>query len=261
MLFEALVTEVLPKVAGIRVRFRDLVPSGFGANDYVRVLCRRMSPQGGADLELPEVGEHGVVGQMNGGTCVWLGASPFLNKNQVDPTPGISYHRHRSGVVSQVRDTGEFEIAHPSGLRITASIGGGPLPALQATSAPMNTVGQVPTLNISSPAGASVSIDPAGNVVVTTGGTLTINGGTIALDAATLLSLLSAAGITITGAAIALDGAVTLNGVPLVMPDVPEPSDLMPLQDATPGAIGVSNKWARADHVHPLGTGDGGPGH
>src|SRR5271157_1106667 len=103
MFFEAIVTEVLPKVAGVRVRFQDLVPTGFGMNDYVRVLSRRMSKTGGADLDLPVKEEHGVVCQLAGGICVWLGAFPFLDANQIDPTPGIAYDRHESGVVTQIR--------------------------------------------------------------------------------------------------------------------------------------------------------------
>jgi phage baseplate assembly protein gpV len=164
--FEAEVTEVLPKVAGVRVRFRDLVPSGFGMNDYVLVLNSRMSDKGGASLWLPEVGEHGLVVKLSGGICVWLGSLPYLDKNQVDPTPNIAYFRHPSGVTAQARDNGDLEILHPSGFRVTVSASGGAMPTLQKTSQADSHGGASPMLMISHPGGASASIDQGGNVKV-----------------------------------------------------------------------------------------------
>jgi hypothetical protein len=164
--FEAVVTKVLPEVAGVRVRFRDLVPSGFGMNDYALVLNARMSSKGGASLWLPEVEEHGLVAQLTGGIYVWLGSLPFLDKNQVDPTPNIAYMRHASGVTAQVRDNGDFEILHPSGFRITVSASGGAMPALQRSAQVDSHGGASPKLIISHPSGALFSIDQGGDVKV-----------------------------------------------------------------------------------------------
>jgi hypothetical protein len=180
--FEAMVTEVLPKVAGVRVRFRDLVPSGFGMNDYVLVLNSRMSTSGGACLWLPEVGEHGIVTKLSGGVYVWLGSLPFLDRNQVDQTPNIAYLRHPSGVTAQVRDNGDFEVLHPSGFRFTVSASGGAMPSLQCSSQADSHGGSSPTLMISHPGGATVSIDQGGNVKVE-GKNINVDGTTITLTA------------------------------------------------------------------------------
>ena len=270
MLYEAVVTEVLPKVGGVRVRFRDLVPSGFGINDYVRVLCKRMSAQGGAALDLPEPGEHGVVGRMAGGTCVWLGATPFLDQNQVDPTEGIAYYRHRSGVVFQERDNGDFEIAHPSGLRFTVSADGAALPSLQATSKPLPRGGGVPTVILSHPSGTQIIITPDGSEsgVVTGDVSLTASGkATISADGgADVTSIIE---VTLAAPIINLNGAVTVGGVGLaaVIQSTVEgmASNLLPLVDGI-ASSGSSNGYARADHIHPASTsggdggGNGGPG-
>ena len=225
MLYEAVVTEVLPKVGGVRVRFRDLVPSGFGINDYVRVLCRRMSTQGGAALDLPELGEHGVVGRLAGGTCVWLGATPFLDQNQVDPTEGIAYDRHRSGVVFQERDNGDFEIAHPSGLRFTVSADGAALPSLQATSRPLPRGGGVPTVNISHPSGTTVSISAAGSLTGTVVGDIDLIGSED-LNAQVGGNAVVAAGVKITLSApvIAFLGEILLNGIVMPAEGIPGPA-------------------------------------
>jgi len=158
------VMEVLPELGGIRVEFEDLVPSGFGSNDYVRVLQPRMSPEGGAFLWLPQVGEMGVVGRMDGGSYVWLGSLPYQHENQVDPTPGILYLRHQSGATVQLRQNGDMEVRHPSGTRLTLAAKAGALPALAATTKPVtegNTA--APTIQLSHASGAMVQIDGNGN--------------------------------------------------------------------------------------------------
>jgi hypothetical protein len=197
MLYEALVTEVLPQVAGVRVRFRDLVPSGFGINDYVRVLSGRMSKGGGASLCLPEVGDHGIVGMLSGGTCVWLGSSPFLDQNQVDPTPGLAFFRHRSGLTLQARDNGDCEVAHPSGFRITIGVAAGAMPSLERTSKVAPLGGEVPHLEIIHPSGAKLTIDASGAVILHSPGPL---------------SVVSDGALNLAGATVALTGTGTLNG-------------------------------------------------
>lgn len=163
MIYVAEVVERDPVRGGVRVRFRDLVRSGFAAEDFVRVLRPRMHTTGGAASWLPEKGELGAVGEVFGGHFLWLGSLPFLDANQLDPTDGIAYLRHESGVVVQIRPTGEFEISHPSGMRFTIGKAQGALPALQATSSP--TVGDTtpPVVELAHPSGASIEIDADGN--------------------------------------------------------------------------------------------------
>jgi hypothetical protein len=178
MIYAAVVTEVMPAVPGVRVRFKDLAPSGFAQYDFARVLTPRMSSTGGAASWLPEVDELGVVGELEGGYLVWLGSLPFLDKNQADPTPGLAFWKHQSGVVLQVRENGDTELSHPSGLRFTVSRDGDALPALQATSQPPARDGVVPVLTISHPSGAEVKVDADGNGVLHGFASLTIQDGT-----------------------------------------------------------------------------------
>ena len=180
--FEAVVTEVLPKVAGVRVRFRDLVPSGFGMNDYALVLNARMSTTGGASLWLPEKGEHGLVVKLTGGVYVWMGSLPFLDQNQIDPTPNIAYLRHPSGVTAQIRDNGDFEILHPSGFRFTVSTDGAAMPELQHSARVDTHGGEVPVMTISHPSGGSATMDKDGNVTVVGESEITFRAPLITLD-------------------------------------------------------------------------------
>ncbi len=163
MIYIAEVVEVLPKQGGVRVRFRDLVRSGFAAEDFVRVLRPRMHTTGGASSWLPEKGELGAVGEVYGGHFLWMGSLPFLDENQVDPTEGLAFLRHESGVVVQVRPTGEMELSHPSGMRLTIAKAAGALPALQATSSPKVGDTTPPVVELVHPSGAAVSIDADGN--------------------------------------------------------------------------------------------------
>lgn len=166
MIYAAVVTEVMPAIPGLRVRFKDLAPSGFAQYDFVRILATRSSPTGGASGWLPEVDELGVVGELEGGYLVWLGSLPYLDKNQVDPTPGLAFWKHQSGVVLQVRENGDTELSHPSGLKFTLSRDGAPLPALQASSQPPAADAVAPVLTIAFPSGAEVKVDADGNAVL-----------------------------------------------------------------------------------------------
>jgi hypothetical protein len=98
------------------------------------VLCRRMHPNGGAEVELPQVGELGVVAILPNGLSVWLGSLPYQNENQVDPTEGIFYHRHASGTTIQIRPNGDYQVSHPSGARLTLAQEDGPIGDPQASS-------------------------------------------------------------------------------------------------------------------------------
>lgn len=176
MLHAAEVIEVLPRVGGVRVRYRDLVQSGRG--DFVRVLQGRMHSTGGAALWLPEEGELGVVGDVSGLFQVWMGSLPYQDASQVDPSPGILYVRHQSGLEIQVRKEGDFQLSHPSGFRLTVAQAAGALPGLKATSLPASS-GDVgaPVLEIVHPSGAMVSIDRDGNGKIEGFQSLALQGG------------------------------------------------------------------------------------
>jgi len=160
------VVEVLKDWPGLRVRFRDLVPSGDAAQSFVRVLCPRMSEKGGAAAWMPEVGEMGLVTEIFGGYFVWLGSMAMLDKNQFDLTAGLAFLRHQSGLTIQIREKGDFEILHPSGFRITIGKEAGALPALEKTSTPTTGDTTAPVLEVIHPSGATFSVDGDGNGVV-----------------------------------------------------------------------------------------------
>lgn len=222
MIYAAVVTEVLPAIPGVRVRFKDLAPSGFAQYDFVRVLATRMSPLGGAAAWLPEVDEMGVVGELEGGYLVWLGSLPFLGENQVDPTPGLAFWKHQSGVVLQVRENGDTELTHPSGLRFTLSRDGEPLPALQASSNPPAQDAVVPILTISHPAGAEVKVDADGHAQVHGFASLTFQDGTKRFSMEGLFDFVAN---FVTWAKSHKHGGVTaggaLSGVPSALPSDP----------------------------------------
>jgi hypothetical protein len=257
MFREATVVELIPDRGGVRVLFRDLVRSGFGASDFVRVLQPRMHDTGGACLWLPEVGEYGVVAPLGDG-FVWVGSLAFQNANQVDPSPGIFYVRHQSGTVIQIRGNGDFEAAHPSGARITLSKAGGALPELKATSKPM--VGGDPgdpVVEISHPSGAMVAISSGGDVSASTpanvnveGSAVTIKGGTITLDGP----------VTMTQTAEIMMVAM-VNGGLATGPSIP--TGIIPGSFRCQGVITgemdvVGNGKSLHDHVHRE-QGDGNP--
>lgn len=161
------VVEVLPDRGGVRVQFSDLVYSGASQNDFVRVLQSRMSPSGGASLFLPEVGEFGVVAETVGGNLFWMGSLPFLDANQIDPTPGIAYWRHQSGLTMQARLNGDFEVLHPSNLRITVGSEGGPLPPLLRSGPITSQGGPVPSIEVDHPSGFNLMIGQDGQFSIT----------------------------------------------------------------------------------------------
>lgn len=160
----AVVTELLPEVAGVRVRFEDLVLSGFAENDYVRVLQPRMSPSGGAAIWLPEVGELGIVALLDGGAYVWMGSLPFQDANQAPATPGILYVRHQSGASIQVLSNGDLQVRHPSGARVTIAQEAGEIPEPNVSGQPViGGVTSAPVMQVSHPSGAMVEVDAGGN--------------------------------------------------------------------------------------------------
>ena len=183
----AVVTKVLPDRHGVLVRFPSGIASfdsGDDSGPFVRVLARRAHAAGGAEIELPQKGELGVVLELDDQHQVWLGSLHWQDLNQIDPTPDLSMQRHTSGVTRQIRANGDMQLDHPSGLRITIAEAQGALPALQRKGdAAQPPVGPVDVelahpsgwnmhldndgaLTVSFPAGGTISVDKDGKLVV-----------------------------------------------------------------------------------------------
>lgn len=202
MIYIAEVVEILKDYPGLRVRFRDLVQSGFAAEDFVRVLCPRMSKSGGASGWLPVVGEFGFVAELNGGAYVWLGSVGMLDGHQFDLTPGLAFLRHDSGLTIQIRENGDFEVAHPSGARLTISKEDAPLPELKATSTPTTGDTEAPVVRLDHPSGTSFSISKGGGVSLNTplfavDGAVKIDG-TLSVSTGASGTFTTPAGLTVT---------------------------------------------------------------
>lgn len=186
----ATVSRVLPDRHGVQVRFNDGVHAMDTGDDrtfFVRVLARRAHPQGGAEIELPEVGETGLVIELPNLIQVWIGSIHWQDLNQVDPSPHLAMQRHESGVRRQVRANGDLQFDHPSGLRVTVASKPGALSDLQRK----GQAGPVPpksdcVVEIAHPAGLAATVDkdgaltldfPAGGALaVDKDGKLTIQG-------------------------------------------------------------------------------------
>lgn len=176
----ATVAKVLPERHGVLVRFAGLsqtFDTGDEAGPFVRVLARRAHPAGGAEVDLPQVGELGVVLSLDDGHQVWLGSLHWQDTNWIDPTSDLSMHRHTSGVTRQVRKNGDMQLDHPSGLRITIAEAQGALPALErkgeASQPPQGPV----DVEIAHPAGWGAHVDPDGAMTMTfpAGGSISVD--------------------------------------------------------------------------------------
>jgi hypothetical protein len=127
----ATVHQVLPDRHGVLVSFRDLSSTfdvGRYEQGFVRVGVPRAHPTGGSSVRLPEVGELGVVLELDGGFLVWLCALHWQDHHQIDPDSDLEQDRHASGLLRRIRHNGDAEWLHPSGLRITVSRDGQALP-------------------------------------------------------------------------------------------------------------------------------------
>lgn len=176
----AIVTKQLPERHGVLVRFPGGVASfdtGEDDGPFVRVLARRAHAAGGAEVELPQVGELGVVLELDDGHQVWLGAVHWQDVNQIDPTTNLSMRRHTSGVTRQIRENGDMQLDHPSGLRITVAEAQGSLPPLERKGdAEQPPVGPV-DVELSHPSGWNMHLDNDGALTVAfpAGGTISVD--------------------------------------------------------------------------------------
>lgn len=196
MFNSATITKVLPEKHGVLVVFRngvEVFDVGSGtAEVFVRVLARRAHASGGASIDLPEVGEVGLVAEVEPGLRVWMGSLYLEDQHQVDPRPGIAAWRHTSGAQLLVTKDGDAQFFHPSGFTITLSRDGSPLDELAGTVDPdlrSFCDGDLqPHLRIWHHNGFHLHLDPAGNLLGEVPGTLTAKVvGAVSLDAGATL--------------------------------------------------------------------------
>lgn len=160
------VFQVLPDRHGVLVTFRDGTWTPDTQQTFCRVLARRAHPKGGASTELPEVGELGMVMELDGGFHIWMGSLHYQaeGENQVEPELGARVDRDSAGLVRRSRANGDAEWSHPSGLRITVSEDGQALPDLQRPGSPKNS--KAPALELEHPSGAKVTITKEGDLTI-----------------------------------------------------------------------------------------------
>lgn len=185
----AIVTQVLPERHGVLVSFRDGAYFPQDGARFVRVLASRGHASGGASIRLPQVGELGVVAEVDELLSVWLGSLHWQDANQVDAEPFLDAFMHESGVRWHVHRNGDLQVDHPSGacFRIVEEGGdkqGGPLPRPHGSNVPSEAVTAAPwvvldhpttgtlkmhpdgTLEVAHKSGGSISVDPAGHLVI-----------------------------------------------------------------------------------------------
>lgn len=163
----ATVYQVLTEKHGVLVTFRDLSATldvGLYEQGFVRVGASRAHPTGGASISLPEVGELGVVLELEGGLLVWLCALHWQDHHQIDPEPDLEQHRHPSGVLRRIRGNGDAEWRHPSGLRLTVSRDGEALPPPKRKGEGFEPDARLPHLVLEHPAAGTLHLTPEGEV-------------------------------------------------------------------------------------------------
>ena len=188
----ASVYKVLPQKHGVLVSFRDGSYSVETERTFCRVLAARAHPLHGSSVQLPEVGEQGIVAELDGGFLVWMGGIHYQSGNQIDPTPGMDLDIHDSGVIRRTLANGDFEVSHPSGARATVSQDGKAMPAPARTSSGAAPTAPAPHMALSHPAGGELHIDPAGNLTISGFKSVALTspgGGSIAISAAGALTV------------------------------------------------------------------------
>jgi len=183
----AVVSQVLPERHGVLVAYRNGVEhhANVGSDDalsFVRVLERRAHGYGGATISLPEVGELGLVLDVDPGTSIWIGSLPWEKANQMDPRPGLAGWRHASGVQVIVLEDGSTQFWHPSGVGLTVSGDGVPVDEIAGT-IPMDQLKSADAtfaahVLLSHPSGFSLHIDPAGALEIDSPDAVTVLVGT-----------------------------------------------------------------------------------
>lgn len=182
----AVVTEVIKGDGrqGVLVAYRDgsHLPGKDGV--YVRVGSRRAHEQGGADSELPQPGEMGVVLEVDESNFVWLCSLHPDKLNQAPLDKNLRYSRHESGLRKWINRAGDIGFTHPSGLKMWINHKAGAPAVPRGTSTPTEiatdvvecvvdhpTVGQLRlgidgTFEIKHKSGTAFTIHPGGLVIV-----------------------------------------------------------------------------------------------
>lgn len=177
---EHAVTVILPLLSALK-------HSGDRVGLKVSVLARRAGAKG-SDVNLPQVGEWGVVAFLAGThpLAVWLGSLHQTLNNFSTGVAGECISQHDSGAYTRLDPSGNTEWGHPSGLYLRIGSGTTLTPRTRRRrKAGTNTAEVVdftpsataaPTVHLAHPSGASVTIDPAGNVTVTSPTDIVLNG-------------------------------------------------------------------------------------
>ena len=162
----AVVHTVLPERHGVLVTYRSGV--SFTQSDtgdrFVRVLAPRAHAVGGSSVSLPEIGELGVVLDIDEEISVWIGSLHWMLGNQAEPSEDLWSWRHQSGVSMQVRGRGDMQLDHPSGLRVRFASEDAPLPEVKNSTSPGAIIQDVVFVEVYHPSGAYLTISEIGEV-------------------------------------------------------------------------------------------------
>ena len=248
----AKVYKVLPSLHGVLVVFRDGAYNMEGSTTFARVLARRAHPVFGATTLLPEVGEQGLVVEIEGGMLIWVGSMHYQDGNQIADTAGLDLDIHTSGVVRQTGANGDFEVLHPSGFRMTVSQDGYAMDAPDPTSSGPAAQAGPPAVVISHPSGWEFASDPDGNVSLAGVSSLALslpNGSSLNVDSSGNLTMAGFASFAFTlpgGGALKVDakGNMTLDGL-----------ESLKLQDGTNRFVMDSILSWLTSHTHSNGNG------
>jgi hypothetical protein len=167
MISPAYVIQVLQAQHGVLVAFRDGVYFPDGGHRFVRVLASRAHASGGAAIRLPQVGELGLVVEVDEALSVWLGSLHWDAVNQVDGEPFLDSFQHESGLRRHVHRNGDVQLEHPSGtcLRIVESGSDGQgarLPYPHGNNVPQETQTAAPWVILDHPKAGSLRLHPDG---------------------------------------------------------------------------------------------------
>ena len=224
----ARVYQVLPDQHGVLVVFRDGSFSVAGDTTFCRVLAKRAHPLNGSSVLLPEVGEQGIVAELDGGFMVWMGGIHYQTNNQVDPDEGLDLDIHTSGVIRRTTAEGDVEFLHPSGLRVSVAqtLGGLPPPQFVGNANPPSA--PIPYVEFDHPSGLNIQIAPDGSISMTMP-----SGSGIDFGSDGSISVSAAGDVDVSAL-----GTATISGVPNVVITGSDNVNVVSMGDATVTASG-----------------------
>lgn len=210
----AQVFEVIKERHGVLVVFRDGAYNANNERTFCRVLAKRAHPKYGSSSTLPEVGELGVVLELDGGFLIWIGSLHYQADNQVEPELGATVERSSSGLISRSRPNADAQWSHPSGLRVTVSEDGLELPELKSPG--YARAAKVPAVVVAHPSGVTVTISKEGNVSLVGCQAITVQGESVEIDTgpvdidAQSFDLLTSGPIAEKGTVVSLEGTTSM---------------------------------------------------